>query len=105
MLIGDRIDDVVEVVVLVQVTRHQRADGDDAFARRAGRLQGFADQDGGQPAAFVAVRWLSWSTNAVRPTCCPLTAMVNLSVVKVAPNGGGAAAAAAWPAAVVRAVA
>lgn len=54
-LVGDRIDDVVEVAVLVQVADHQRADGDDALARCAGRLQGLADQDRGQSAAFVAV--------------------------------------------------
>jgi len=31
-------EELLEVAVLVQVARHQRANGDDAFARRAGRL-------------------------------------------------------------------
>jgi hypothetical protein len=49
-LSGHRIDDVVEVVVLVQVTK---------------------------------IRWSSRSTNAVRPTRCPSTAMVNWSAAAV----------------------
>ena len=51
----NRVDDVVELMVLVDVGGHHRADGDDPQPGVAGRLQRFGDENRCQAAAFEVV--------------------------------------------------
>ena len=52
---GERIDDVVEVVMFLEVGGDHRAHGDDAQPGVPGGGQCFGDQDAGQPAALERV--------------------------------------------------